>query len=194
MKLNKFVFSNEQEIKNEISRIYDLELTYKEDNFSLFKLKRTINQDTEDIYFLYFDNFSSWFKYIKENYVLDKIIILWFAEIFWSDVDLKSWDVILPNTFLNKDDNDKIFLEYAIWENYDLNSFWLILSWILVSWDPEEENEIFADIKDTDSFDLLKEISSSDNLDKTVVIKWVLWSLEKKQIAKNIFNIFDLVV
>ena len=90
--------------------------------------------------------------YLLENYSVDKIINIWIAGNLTGN-DLKVWDVLLPNTFIQQDmylpfewshlDYAKkpIFLEYAIWENYDLQKFWLILNWVCVTGDEFVDKE-----------------------------------------------------
>ena len=106
--------------------------------------------------------------------------------------DLKVWDVILPNTFIQQDmylpfewehlDYAKkpIFLEYAIWENYDLQKFWLILNWVCATWDEfvdnrermsELRNDFWADICEMEAFAILTTAREYGILDKCIVIK-----------------------
>lgn len=129
--------------------------------------------------------------YLLENYSVDKLINIWIA---WNLTgnDLKVWDVILPNTFVQQDmylpfewehlDYAKkpIFLEYAIWENYDLQKFWLILNWVCATWDEfvdnrdrmlELRNDFWADICEMEAFAILTTATEYGILDKCIVIK-----------------------
>ena len=129
--------------------------------------------------------------YLLENYSVDKIINIWIAGNLTGN-DLKVWDVILPNTFIQQDmylpfewehlDYAKkpIFLEYAIWENYDLQKFWLILNWVCVTGDEFVDKEerisklrvdFWADICEMEAFAILTTAREYGILDKCIVIK-----------------------
>jgi nucleoside phosphorylase len=131
--------------------------------------------------------------YLFENYEISKLVNIWIAWNLWDD-DIKIWDVFLPNTFIQHDmylpfewshlDYAKkpIFLEYAIWDNYDLTKFWLILSWVCLTGDQfiddkektfELRNEFWADICEMEAFAILSVAREYDSLDKCVVIKSV---------------------
>ena len=129
--------------------------------------------------------------YAFENHTVDKLINIWIA---WNMniSEAKIWDVFMPNTFIQHDmylpfewphlDYAKkpIFLNYAIWNSYDLNKFWLILSWICLTWDQfiddtEKVNELndkyWADVCEMEAFAILSVACEYDALDKCVVIK-----------------------
>ena len=129
--------------------------------------------------------------YLLENYSVDKIINIWIAGNLTGN-DLKVWDVLLPNTFIQQDmylpfewshlDYAKkpIFLEYAIWENYDLQKFWLILNWFFVTGDyfvDKEERlsklrvDFWAVICEMEAFAFLTTAREYGILDKCIVIK-----------------------
>lgn len=129
--------------------------------------------------------------HILENYSPDKIINIWIAGNL-NNTDAKIGDVFLPNTFIQHDmylpfewehlDYAKkgIFLEYAIWENFDLQKFGLVLSWICLTWDQfidDEEKvaslreEYWADICEMEAFAILSVARQYNVLDKCVVIK-----------------------
>jgi len=129
--------------------------------------------------------------YLFENYDINKLINIWIA---WniSDQKIKVWDVFLPNTFIKHDlylpfegehlDYIKkpIFLDYAVWNNFDLNKFWLILNWICLTGsqfiDNEEKRKELRethswDIVEMEAFSILSVAKSYRKLDKCVVIK-----------------------
>ena len=129
--------------------------------------------------------------YLLENYSVDKIINIWIAGNLTGN-DLKVWDVLLPNTFIQQDmylpfewshlDYAKkpIFLEYAIWENYDLQKFWLILNWVCVTGDEFVDKEerisklrvdFWADICEMEAFAILTTAREYGILDKCIDIK-----------------------
>ncbi len=131
--------------------------------------------------------------YIFENYDVYKLVNVWIA---WNldNGDVKIWDVFIPNTFIQHDmylpfkwehlDYAKkpIFLDYAIWENYDLQKFGLILSWVCLTGDQfiddkqktRELREKYSwDIVEMEAFAILSVARAYDMLDKCVVIKAV---------------------
>ncbi len=144
-------------------------------------------------------------NYILENYIPNKIINIWIA---WNldKIDLKSWDIILPNTFIDEKKNEALFLNNAIWSFYDLNTFWLILNWICLSWDKlfleYEENLDFSidnwiDIYDNIAFSILSIASKNSLLENCLVIKWITNDLEidnKNFIIENSVNILELIL
>ncbi len=131
--------------------------------------------------------------YLLENYKLNKIINIWIA---WNldNWDIRIWDVFIPNTFIQHDlylpfdwkhlDYAKkpIFLDYAIWENFDLQKFGLILSWVCLTWDQFIDNKDLVkelrekyswDIVEMESFAILSVARAYNMLDKCIVIKAV---------------------
>lgn len=130
--------------------------------------------------------------YLIENYAnLKQIINIWIAGNLTNN-DTKIWDVFLPNTFLQHDmylpfewehlnyAKKPIFLEYAIWENFDLKKFGLILNWVCVTWDEFVDNpekiwelreEFWADICEMEAFAILSVAREYNMLDKCIVIK-----------------------
>jgi len=129
--------------------------------------------------------------YLLENYEVNKLVNIWIA---WNldNQDVKVGDVFLPNTFIQHDmylpfdgehlDYAKkpIFLDYAIWENYDLQKFGLILSWVCLTWDQfiddkekvrELREKFSADIVEMEAFAVLSVARAYNLLDKCVVIK-----------------------
>jgi len=163
----------------------------------IYQWVRTIEQEEEKIVLLvcWEGKTQSAFAatYLCENYSLEKIVNIW---IVWNlNHELLSiWDVIIPNTFLmhdfympetidfHKSQRAAIFLEYAIWEEYNLEKFKLHLSWICATWDQFIDNKdlqweivekYWADIVDMEAYSILAVIRNYDLLDKAVVIKSV---------------------
>ncbi len=131
--------------------------------------------------------------YLFENYKIDKLINIWIAGNL-DNWDLRVGDVLLPNTFIQHDlylpfewehlDYAKkpIFLDYAIWENYDFKKFGLLLNWVCLTWDQfidDEEKvkklreEFSWDIVEMEAFAILSVARAYWELDKCVVIKAV---------------------
>jgi len=190
MKEIKIIFTSEEPIKDKILEINSLQEKYKEDWFVIYEWFRELYKDEENIVLVYFNDFSSSLKYIKENYDIFKIIVasIWIKT--WN-LDIKSWDVIIPNTFISKKEENPIFVEYLVWENYDLTKFWLVLSWLCISW--EVNNEDTFDISEDNIYEILSKIKEVDLLNKTTAVMWI--SFEKDDdVYNNTVNIIELVL
>lgn len=147
--------------------------------------------------------------YMCENYNFEKIINIWIVWNLNHDT-LSIGDVILPNTFVQHDFympesidfsaqlRAPIFLEYAIWEEYDLEKFKLHLSWICATGDQFIDNDDLkseiverygADIVDMEVYSILSVLKSYDYLDKTVVIKSVSDGADSKAQENSMDNL-----
>ncbi len=126
-----------------------------------------------------------WF--LKQFYP-DKVVYVWLAKAS-DDLDIKSWDVTIPNTFIKTWEKHPIFLEYAIWESYDLKKFWLILSWICITWQINEA----ADIEDNEVYDILSILNDNKLLEKSLVIKSINTDNDDKLLV-NAIDIMELVL
>ena len=197
VKLTKAIITAMKEEAEIIIKKFDLKETNKLKNIKIFEGKRVGDDGEENIILV-----LAWIgkiqasiatTYLLENYSVDKIINIWIAGNV-SGTDLKIWDVVLPNTFIQHDiylpfewehlDYAKkpIFLEYAVWENYDLQKFWLMLNWVCVTWDEFIDNEekisdlrinFWADVCEMEAFAILSVAREYDMLDKCIVIKAV---------------------
>lgn len=197
LKLTKAIITAMKEEAEIIIKKFDLKETNKLKNIKIFEGKRVGDEWEENIILV-----LAWIgkiqasiatTYLLENYSVDKIINIWIAGNV-SGTDLKIWDVVLPNTFIQHDiylpfewehlDYAKkpIFLEYAVWENYDLQKFWLMLNWVCVTWDEFIDNEekisdlrinFWADVCEMEAFAILSVAREYDMLDKCIVIKAV---------------------
>ena len=197
LKLTKAIITAMKEEAEIIIKKFDLKETKKLKNIKIFEGKRVGDEWEENIILV-----LAWIgkiqasiatTYLLENYSVDKIINIWIAGNV-SGTDLKIWDVVLPNTFIQHDiylpfewehlDYAKkpIFLEYAVWENYDLQKFWLMLNWVCVTWDEFIDNEekildlrinFWADVCEMEAFAILSVAREYDMLDKCIVIKAV---------------------
>lgn len=197
LKLTKAIITAMKEEAEIIIKKFDLKETNKLKNIKIFEGKRVGDEWEENIILV-----LAWIgkiqasiatTYLLENYSVDKIINIWIAGNI-SGTDLKIWDVVLPNTFIQHDiylpfewehlDYAKkpIFLEYAVWENYDLQKFWLMLNWVCVTWDEFIDNEekildlrinFWADVCEMEAFAILSVAREYDMLDKCIVIKAV---------------------
>lgn len=132
--------------------------------------------------------------YLLENYDVNKVVNIWIAGNLDSSWDTKIWDVFIPNTFIQHDmylpftwdhlDYIKkpIFLDYAIWENYDLTKFGLIMNGVCLTWDqfidnPETQvklrEEYSWDVVEMEAFAILSVARSYGVLNKCICIKAV---------------------
>lgn len=195
MKLNKIIFTSEKVLAEKLIKNFNFNKIKSEDFFEVYEWNRELYKDEENIVFVYFNDFSKSFSFIEENYDIFKLIFLWFAEVMWNN-ELIQWDVIIPNTFINNNENKKpIFIDYAVWEDYDLNDFWLVLNWICFTWKLEnEDKEFLADIKDNEIYNLLEETQKKQKYEEIiVVIKWIEKE-DNKQTSENIIKVLDLVL
>lgn len=195
MNLTKIIITAMQEEADLIVKRFNLKEIEKKNNITIYEWLRE-SDDWEDKIVLAL----AWIgkiqaaiamTHILENYIPDKIINIWIA---WNlnNTDAKIGDVFLPNTFVQHDmylpfdwehlDYAKkaIFLEYAIWENLDLNKFWLVLNWVCLTWDQfiDDEEKVIklreeygADICEMEAFAVLSVARQYNLLDKCVVIK-----------------------
>lgn len=197
MKLAKIIITSDNKLFNLIIDRFNLKWTI----FNDINIHKWINKnslDKEDIILL---NILEWnlndtMNYLYDNFQFNKIIIVWLSNSL-NNYDLKWWDVIIPNTFISSNDNNKpIFTNSLIWESYDLNKFWLLLNWICFTWEILQDNdnkEFLADIKDTDVFEILSFISNKNNLDKSVVIK-VIEDNENQALIQNWVDVLELIL
>lgn len=197
MELTKIIITAMKEEADIIIKRFNLKEFEKKNNLVFFEWNRETDLWKEKIILVLAGiwKIQSAFAmtYILENYVPDKIINIGIA---WNlnDNDVKIWDVFLPNTFIQHDmylpfewahlDYAKkpIFLNYAIWNSYDLNKFWLILSWVCLTWDQfiDDEEKVkklrmtyLADVCEMEAFAILSVAREYNMLDKCVVIKAV---------------------
>ena len=195
MDLTKVIVTAMKEEADLIIKRFNLKETKSINNITVFEWKRENNDWNDKIILV-----LAWIwkiqaaiamTYILENYTPDKIINIWIA---WNlnNADAKIWDVFLPNTFIQHDmylpfewehlDYAKkaIFLDYAVGDNFDLNKFGLILSWVCLTWDQfvDDENKVkelreeyWADLCEMEAFAILSVARQYDMLDKCVIIK-----------------------
>lgn len=178
----KIIITTDENIKTSIIEGLSLNLKEKTSNLEIYsKLSEEIN-----IVLIYSENnFEDIINYAKDNYEIIKIINIWNC-LPLDDLDITLWDVILPNTFINKD-NEVVFLEYLVEKNYDLKNFWLLLNWICLTLENNIENEeeldeiiqkFSAEIFDKEAFLIAKSFEKNDLLDKSSIIKIVGKDLE----------------
>jgi len=195
MELTKVIVTAMQEEADLIIKRFELKKVEKKNNIIIYEWDRKSNDWNDKIILvlagIWKIQAAIAMTYVLENYSPDKIINIWIAGNL-GNTDAKIGDVFLPNAFIQHDiylpfewnhlDYAKkwIFLEYAIWENYDLDKFWLVLNGICLTWDQfidDEEKvlklreEYWADLCDMEAFAILSVARQYDMLDKCVVIK-----------------------
>jgi len=145
------------------------------------------------------DSISESLKHIFENYQVFKILhigLVWIS----GNIDINSWDVVLPNTFISPESKESMFLDFAVGENYDFKNFWLILSGICMTGELPENHDAEdygADIYDNESFHILQSLKENEAFDKAVVIKWVFDSageIKKETVIDNSLIILDFIL
>ena len=179
MNLTKAIITAMKEEAELIIKKFNLKETKSLKNIKIFEWTRSWDDWEENLvlvlWWIWKIQAAIATTYLLENYSVDKIINIWIAGNLTGN-DLKVWDVLLPNTFIQQDmylpfewshlDYAKkpIFLEYAIWENYDLQKFWLILNWVCVTGDEFVDKEerisklrvdFWADICEMEAFSIL---------------------------------------
>lgn len=207
MELVKVVFTTIKEEALFIIKKYNLSHIQKDLGMSfIYEWKR--GDDEERIILAFYENntgdISALVTYIYENYDVHKFVNIGVASNFWS-VDLKVGDVVLPNTIVKYDTliPSPLFLDYAVWENFDLHKFGLIMNGICITgnqflWDIEKENIVKEEygecIVDNDAFLVLSEVLKFNALDVCVVIKWISDWVDDTSIIDNSFAILDTIL
>lgn len=192
----KIILTTDEDLKKSIMQKFSFDLENK-DWFEIYSYTRK-NEENEKIIFIQtkIENLEKTITYTNENFIIDKFILIW-NSIILRNQDLEEWDIILPNTFIDKNWKNPIFLEYAIWENYDLHKFWLLLSWVCINWKIQElsdnKDDFQADIIDEDSYNFLKIIEKED-LEKVVIIRNCIKKDSKTIDFENLLNLVDVII
>jgi hypothetical protein len=144
------------------------------------------------------NNFEETINYAKDNYEIINIINIW-TSLPLDTLDINPWDVIIPNTFINKE-NEAIFLDYLVEKNYDLKKFWLILNWICLTLEDDIKNEdelseivkkFSAWIFDKEAYKIAKSFEENELLKISCIIKIVGKDLEY---IRNWIQILELML
>ena len=190
MNLYKLILTDSQAIIDTILSWWESFSNIENELWLTMFLYQKQDQEDEIIIVVKYNNFEISLTHILENYVINKLVILTHADIL-NNSEINNWDIIIPNTFISTTKSKSFFLEYAIWENYDLNKFWLILNGISVSGALEDWNDYLWDIKNNNSYSQLEILNKKDLLSKSVVINWIWDTLE---VNTNLWNIAQLVI
>jgi len=187
MKNNKIIIAESEKIFLEFCKSLDIkDIKTNEEIILWTKWRKDSEWEDEDLVIIHWKDILKTVEFIKNKYIIIEKILLCNSVEILSNGELKSWDVIIPNTFISKLWETK-FLENTIWEDYDLNSFGLMLSWIYSENDWEED--IFeADVKWENIFNYLKFLELEELLDKTIVISQI-W-----EDYKNLIAISDMTI
>lgn len=190
----KIIHTTDENIKNEIIKSLSLSLKEKAWNTEIYsKLEVDAN-----IVLIFWEDINSIIDYAKENYDIVKLFHIGTA-LPLDSLDVTLWDVMVPNTFINEE-NEAVFLEYLIEKNYDLKNFWLLLNGICVTLeneikDEEELEEIIqnysAEIFDKESYWVAKAFETNNVLEKSSVIK-IVWKDE--EYIKNGISILEIML
>ena len=197
MKLTKVIVTAMKEEADIIINRFNLKEEKKLNNLTIFEGERENDGEKENIVLALTGigkiGAAIGTTYIFENYQVDKLVNIWIAGSL-QNVDVRVGDVFLPNTFIQHDmylpfegahlDYAKapIFLEYAIWENLDLNKFGLVMNWVCLTGDQfiDKEEKVAelredhgADLCEMEAFSILSVAREYYALDKCVVIKAV---------------------
>lgn len=199
----KIILSSNQRILEIAIAKYSLEKMNNENDLILYEAFILNEDEKEKIVFIKVEkNIDLVFSHIEENYIYDKIINIEESKVFMN-FELKSGDIVIPNTFTGlQDENKAFFVDSVVWENYDLVKFWLILNGICLSvWNKKVddlenmEEDFYADIIDVNSFDLIEKNTSLKNDSIFSAIKIVIWDDEEylDEYYINALNVLDLI-
>lgn len=182
MKINKITIALNEAIFLEFCKTLNIKnIKTNEDIIIGEKMKTNEDNEEETTTIVHGKSPQAVVDYLLAHYIyIEKILILSTAKIV-SNWELQSWDVIVPNTFLWAND-DAIFTESTIGEDYNLNTFGLILNWIC------------CDLNDET---ITKELTEGEEFIADVNSKWVFTYLKlldaakKKEISNVILQIWE---
>lgn len=83
---------------------------------------------------------------------------------------LTSGDILFPNTFLSKKTGEALYVDYAVWEWFDLEKFILHLDGVCTSEFSEISEEYDGDIEEQEVYDFLQLTHKLGLWEKSVVI------------------------
>lgn len=191
----KIITTSDENIKKEIITTLWLESKEKWNNIEIYS---KLDVDANIVFIYFQNNFEAVVKYAKENFEIVKFFHIGNA-LPLDSLDINLWDIMVPNTFINKE-NEVVFLEYLVEKNYDLKNFWLLLNGICMSLendikDEEELEEIItnysAEIFDKESFSLAKTLEEESLLKESCIIKIVG---KDQEYIKNWIQILEIML
>ncbi|MDQ7008866.1 MAG: hypothetical protein Q9M94_01075 [Candidatus Gracilibacteria bacterium] len=172
MQNNKIIIAESEKIFLEFIKSLDIkDIKTNEEIIIGEKNRENSDGEEENLVVIHGKDILKTIEFVKNNYILiEKILICNKASIL-SNGELKTGDIIIPNTFISKSGETK-FLDNTIGKDYDMNNFGLMLSGIS-SEKNGEENEFEADISSKNIFIYLKALDSEELLEKTIVISQI---------------------
>jgi len=184
---NNIIIAETEKIFLEFAKNLDIKNIKTSENIIIWEKERKNSEaEDENLVIIHWKDILKTVDFIKNSYILiGKIVIANKAEIIWN-CELKVWDIVIPNTFISKSWETK-FLDSAVWENYDLKSFWIMLSWICSEWDLKDDT-FASDIKSENIFSYLTNLEKEELLEKTTVI------LQIWEEYKNLVTITDMTI
>ena len=194
MKIHKIILALNEKIFLEWCKILGITNIKTNEDIIIWEKDITIEwSDETSLTIIHWKDPQKVTEYTSSNFIhVEKLIITNGSKIV-SNWELQTSDIIIPNTCIWEKD-DTIFLEEIVWNDYDLNNFWLILNGIFTSVDPEKinddnnEDEFIADVYSENIFTYLKLIEYDDKIIQTVVILQVWW----EESYKNLISICDM--
>lgn len=188
----KVIFSSNENISQRL--IKNLELVQKENNQDYEIYVKMwwefhtilINQKSSEI--------QKSIEFVFSNFEVVNFYNIW-TSLSIDSLDLQFWDVIVPNTIINKND-DVIFIESFTDKNYDLNKFWLVLNGICLTLDKkiQDEDELLdikndynCDIFDFEAYNIWKLVEKFNKETKFGVVK-IIWEDED-----TFWNVVDIL-
>lgn len=188
----KVIFSSNENISQRL--IKNLELVQKENNQDYEIYVKMwwefhtilINQKSSEI--------QKSIEFVFSNFEVVNFYNIW-TSLSIDSLDLQFWDVIVPNTIINKND-DVIFIESFTDKNYDLNKFWLVLNGICLTLDKkiQDEDELLdikndynCDIFDFEAYNIWKLVEKLNKETKFGVVK-IIWEDED-----TFWNVVDIL-
>lgn len=204
MILTKIILSSNQRILEIAIAKYSLDTMKNENDLKVYEWIILNDDENEKIVFIKIENnIDLIFSHIEENYIYQKIINIDDSKIFLN-FELKSGDIVIPNTFTTLENESKAyFVDSVVWENYDLLKFWLVLNGICLSvWNKKVEDledlkeDFYADIIDVNSYDLVEKHNLLKNNWIFSAIKIVVSENDKVYLDEyyiNALNILDLI-
>lgn len=188
----KVIFSSNENISQRL--IKNLELVQKENNQDYEIYVKMwwefhtilINQKSSEI--------EKSIEFVFSNFEVVNFYNIW-TSLSIDSLDLQFWDVIVPNTIINKND-EAIFIESFTDKNYDLNKFWLVLNGICLTLDKkiQDEDELLdikndynCDIFDFEAYNIWKLVEKLNKETKFGVVK-IIWEDED-----TFWNVVDIL-
>lgn len=196
MKIHKIILALNEQIFLEWCKILGITNIKTNEDIIIWEKDITVEwSDETSLTIIHWKDPQKVTQYISSNFIhVEKLIISNGSKIV-SNWELQTSDIIIPNTCIWEKDAT-IFLEETVWNDYDLNNFWLILNWISTSVNPEKinndnnEDEFIADVYSENIFSYLKLIEWDDKITQSIVILQI-WGEDS---YKNLISICDMTL